>query len=173
MIEKLTKEFEKIRVSLTKSKKIILADIDKIDEKYRKLAQEEKKSLTEGLSVLNEQLKYYDNMLKGVKIEEEAPAEEAAEEEEEETVKDTLFPDNNEENEEEPKETEKVAEVTGLPDGAPASDNPVSDTESDDIPDGTPVADPATEEDEWQVVSNEDPVDSSAEGWGPMPEEWK
>ena len=61
--DKLAKEFEKIRASLTKSKKLILADIDKIDEKYRRLAQEEKKSLTESLGILNEQLKYYDNML--------------------------------------------------------------------------------------------------------------
>ena len=45
--DKLAKEFEKIRASLAKSKKLILADIDKIDEKYRRLAQEEKKSLTE------------------------------------------------------------------------------------------------------------------------------
>ena len=65
MVDKLVKEFEKIRVSLNKSKKLILADIDKIDEKYRKLAQEEKKSLTESLSILNDQLKYYDKMLEG------------------------------------------------------------------------------------------------------------
>ena len=50
MIEKLVKEFEKIYASLGKSKKLILADIDKIDEKYHKLAQEEKKNLTESLA---------------------------------------------------------------------------------------------------------------------------
>ena len=65
MIEKLVKEFEKIYASLGKSKKLILADIDKIDEKYRKLAQEEKKSLTDNLTVLNEQMKYYATMLGG------------------------------------------------------------------------------------------------------------
>ena len=106
MIEKLVKEFQKIHSSLNKSKKLILSDIDKIDEKYRKLAQEEKKSLTESLSILNEQLKYYEKMLgKEVEIVEDDTAEEdntppveefAEQEPEEPVIQDTIFPENNE-----------------------------------------------------------------------------
>lgn len=118
MIEKLEKEFVKIRSSLAKSKKLIMSDIDKIDEKYRKLAQEEKKSLTENLAILNEQLKYYDKML-GT-----APAEEATEEieeagtdnevqqvEEEPVIQDTIFPENNEPEEQEVKVEETSVSV--------------------------------------------------------------
>lgn len=106
MIEKLVKEFEKIRVSLAKSKKLILADIDKIDEKYRRLAQEEKKSLTESLGILNEQLKYYDNMLSGAPVNAEDTSAEEQKSEEEPKIQDTIFPENNE-----PEETEKQEEA--------------------------------------------------------------
>ena len=179
MTEKLAKEFEKIRASLIKSKKIILADIDKIDEKYRKLAQEEKKSLTENLSVLNGQLKYYDSMFVSnegeMKEVEEEPeeAEEEEKEEEEETVKDTLFPDNNEEEEEKPAE---VDEETEGPDIVSAPDEPLFTAEHND----SPVAEPdeeseekEEEEEEWHEVSNEDDPNPEAEGWPSMPEEWK
>lgn len=117
MIEKLVKEFAKIRTSLAKSKKLILADIDKIDEKYRKLAQEEKKSLTDSLAVLNEQLKYYDKMLDGEQIVEETdekseyvepdPVEEAPEM----TIQDTIFPENNEPEAKEEKEEENPVDL--------------------------------------------------------------
>jgi hypothetical protein len=100
--DKLAKEFEKIRASLGKSKKLILADIDKIDEKYRKLAQEEKKNLTESLGVLNDQLKYYDMML-GVSVSKDDASDEFVEPDyteeppvldEEPAIVDTIFPDN-------------------------------------------------------------------------------
>ena len=124
MIEKLAKEFEKIRASLAKSKKLIVADIDKIDEKYRRLAQEEKKSLTENLAILNEQLKYYDKMLGDERVQEEFDTEEHEDfehqepatdlpepkEEEEKPIEDTIFPENNEP-EHEPMKEEKVEEV--------------------------------------------------------------
>lgn len=109
--EKLAKEFEKIRISLAKSKKLILADIDKIDEKYRRLAQEEKKNLTESLGILNEQLKYYDNMLDGVSENTEDTYEEEQKPEEEPKIQDTIFPENNEPEESEKQEEAKEAEV--------------------------------------------------------------
>ena len=109
--EKLAKEFEKIRTSLAKSKKLILADIDKIDEKYRRLAQEEKKSLTESLGILNDQLKYYDNMLGGVaETVEEASADEQKTEEEPK-IQDTIFPENNEEEQKVLEEQEEQKEA--------------------------------------------------------------
>lgn len=114
MTEKLAKEFEKIRASLSKSKKLILADIDKIDEKYRRLAQEEKKSLTENLGILNEQLKYYDNMLEGVPENVEDTSVEEQKPEEEPTIQDTIFPENNEPEEPEKKEEVKEAKAVNL-----------------------------------------------------------
>lgn len=139
MIDKLVKEFEKIRASLTKSKKLILADIDKIDEKYRKLAQEEKKNLTESLSILNEQLKYYDTMLGGNAAE---GKEEESETEEEPVIEDTIFPENNEDAE--------VAEK-------PADDAPVNTGDTDSVPElGTeqPAVDDTKQEEkkEKQVI---------------------
>ena len=100
MIDKLVKEFEKIRSSLTKSKKLILSEIDKIDDKYRKLAEEEKKSLMANLSAVNDQLKYFDNMLGGTADE---PVDESTDDvveepvvvEEPEMVVDTIYQDNN------------------------------------------------------------------------------
>ena len=114
MTEKLAKEFEKIRASLSKSKKLILADIDKIDEKYRRLAQEEKKSLTENLGILNEQLKYYDNMLGGVSENAEDISAEEQKLEEEPTIQDTIFPENNESEELEKKEEVKEVKAVDL-----------------------------------------------------------
>ena len=119
MIEKLVKEFAKIRTSLAKSKKLILADIDKIDEKYRKLAQEEKKSLTDSLAVLNEQLKYYDKMLDGESVVEDAAdegneadsTEDASKTEEEPVIEDTIFPENNEPEAKEEKKEEKSVDL--------------------------------------------------------------
>lgn len=118
MTEKLTREFAKIQSSLNKSKKLILADIEKIDEKYRKLAQEEKKNLNDSLSVLNEQLKYYKKMLGDeaeiisddvAEEDVDTPKEEFAEQElEEDVIEDTIFPDNNPV--EDKKETEPVKE---------------------------------------------------------------
>ena len=171
MIEKLVKEFEKIHSSLTKSKKLILADIDKIDEKYRKLAQEEKKSLNESLGILNDQLKYYEKMLGKsiVTIDEEPdddlPAGETAlgdsvKVEEEPVIEDTIFPDNNEESKKH--------------DGA------------DDLPfTETPVEEPVAEEapveekkDEYSDIwpeenAEQEKVEGDEDGWPAFPEEWK
>ena len=156
MTEKLVKEFEKIRTSLAKSKKLVLSDIDKIDEKYRKLAQEEKKSLTESLAVLNEQLKYYDKMLNGVPIVEDASdenaeteqVEETPEEEKEAVIEDTIFPENNEPEVKEETKEEKPAD----PDAGEEWPEP---TEAK-IVDEEPVPAITTDDNDW-----------------PIPEDWK
>ena len=141
MIEKLAKEFEKIRASLAKSKKLIVADIDKIDEKYRRLAQEEKKSLTENLAILNEQLKYYDKML-GNEVETEdakdesvevETAEATLETEVESTIEDTIFPENNEP-ELEPVKEDKVEEVVEEKAKPVAEPEKKEETAVEDIP---------------------------------------
>ena len=188
MIEKLVKEFEKIYASLGKSKKLILADIDKIDEKYRKLAQEEKKSLTESLAVLNEQMKYYSTML-GNKVE-EAVAEE--QKDEEAAIEDTIFPENNvqeekvevtatvekaeepvfetteTETENEPKEETKTIEEPVAADVVPADSSATADDVNVEWPDST-VAE------EKEVKKEEEPVavfTTDDNGW-PIPDDWK
>ena len=197
MIEKLVKEFEKIRASLEKSKKLIVADIDKIDEKYRRLAQEEKKSLTENLSVLNEQLKYYDKML-GSNAE-DAPVED------ESVIQDTIFPENNED------DSDKVCELPVIEEET-ITEKPVENEEEkestasvsvsdDSFP---PVADVAVDWGTAESDKKEEKIDLDAEedavwdekiesgeltevkekkelpvleinddGWAEFPEEWK
>lgn len=178
MTEKLVKEFEKIRTSLAKSKKLVLSDIDKIDEKYRKLAQEEKKSLTESLAVLNEQLKYYDKMLNGEPIVEEASdenaeteqAEEAPKEEKEAIIEDTIFPENNE-----PEETkeEKPVDLDAEEDAEwdeKIQSGEIKEVKSDikDTFEGWPesVDEKKQEEEPVPVITTDD------NDW-PIPEDWK
>lgn len=189
MIDKLVKEFEKIRVSLAKSKKLILADIDKIDEKYRKLAQEEKKSLTESLAVLNEQLKYYDKMLDGKPVVEETSEEsvdddtvEDAPKEEEKAIEDTIFPENNEPEEtsaEEEKKGMTVEEVVSVLEDAGIVN---IDTVAEE-PKEEPVGSVEVSNDGWfgenvddSAKSNEQEpipvIETDANGW-PMPADWK
>ena len=162
MVEKLVKEFAKIRTSLAKSKKLILSDIDKIDEKYRKLAQEEKKNLTDSLAVLNEQLKYYDKILAGESLAEETTEEpvetdatdESPKTEEEPVIEDTIFPENNEpESKEEEKEVEKP-DVPVETEEAPADAWVAQDeleTKKDDLNQGEPVASLVVDESGWLI----------------------
>ncbi len=188
MIEKLVKEFEKIRTSLAKSKKLIIADIDKIDEKYRKLAQEEKKSLTESLAVLNEQLKYYDKMLSDEPIVEdivdESP-EEALKAEEEPVIQDTIFPENNEpEVESTPtaEKDEKPVFETTYPENDNANEvKEETKTTEEPVPsDGSTTADDSNVE--WPEPASDDnekkeeeavPVITTDDNDWPIPEDWK
>lgn len=170
MIEKLVKEFEKIRVSLAKSKKLILADIDKIDEKYRRLAQEEKKSLTESLGILNEQLKYYDNMLGGVSETTEEAPEDEQKTEEEPKIQDTIFPENNEFEETEKQEEAKEAEVNtdavvteDVPQPEKVADVKNIETMAEDAPSEQAIEDiPELNSPEWNEPNN---VNTDDDGW--------
>lgn len=189
MIEKLVKEFEKIYASLGKSKKLILADIDKIDEKYRKLAQEEKKSLTDNLAVLNEQMKYYSTML-GNEAEEAQGDEKSeyvepdpVEEIPELKIQDTIFPENNVEEE----KTEELAFETTYPEKEDEHKEETKTVEESDAADVVPADSSATADDvavEWpdnavveekEVKKEEEPVavfETNDDGW-PIPDDWK
>ena len=184
MIDKLVKEFEKIRSSLTKSKKLILSEIDKIDDKYRKLAEEEKKSLMANLSAVNDQLKYFDNMLGGAA---EEPAEESTDDaveepvaqEEPEMVVDTIYKENNIQDEadevfeqetvEESFDPAKVVEEAGFKEITESTwedafgENMAKDDSSEDVP----VEEVA--EEQAETVSDTSDINDE---W-PMPEEWK
>lgn len=107
-------------------KKYVVAELDKIDEKYRKIIAEEKKRLNEQLEVLNAQIKFY----AGIVSPEETPAPEDSEPkaeqtpavEEEPVITDTIFPENNEP--EEIVEPDPMAEDAGEPAGDTVLDEP-------------------------------------------------
>lgn len=189
MIDKLVKEFEKIRASLAKSKKLILVDIDKIDEKYRKLAQEEKKSLTESLAILNEQLKYYDKMLDGKPVVEETSEEsvdadtmEDAPKEEEKAIEDTIFPENNEPEETSVDEEKKgmiVEEVVSvLEDAGIKNIDTVAEEPKEELAESVEVTNDGwfgENTDDSAKNNEEEPIpviETDANGW-PMPADWK
>lgn len=175
MTDKLVKEFEKIRASLGKSKKLILADIDKIDEKYRKLAQEEKKSLTESLGILNEQLKYYDTLLGDKADANGEDAVEAVEDAvEEPEITDTIFPENNEEEVKNETETAEVAEVVEESSAAAVVDGG-NDSAADQYADVWPSgSDQQADGAAVKVVNREFPDNDSVtvgeDGWPEWPE---
>ena len=89
--KKLLKEFSTIYASCNRAKQGAIAEISKIDEKYRKLAEKEKEQLNELVKALDSQLELYGSYL-GLKKEEEV-----AEEAKDEVVVDNLYPENNEE----------------------------------------------------------------------------
>ena len=111
--KKYLKDVSALYSSANKVKKHIINELDKIDEKYRKLIAEEKKKLTEQLAVINAQLECF-----GALVPEEKDAA-AAELEKEKEVKekpasevnlkivDTIFTENNEEESEEEKKEEE------------------------------------------------------------------
>ena len=113
----LLKQFANIYSSCNKAKQGALAEIGKIDEKYRKLAEKEKEQLNELVKALDSQMEMYGNYLGLNKTEDKT--EEPVEEPAEDLVKDELFPDNNEEIE---KTGEKLSEETVKPASVPADD---------------------------------------------------
>lgn len=162
------------------------AELDVIDEKYRKLIEEEKKNLKSQLAEATKQLKVWEKMFNsfdttmvqealGYEVdntaeETEEPAQEpvadATVEEPEPIVTDTIFPENNEpENIPEPA---AVAEDAGDPATVPAPDAPAApehplDKEEDDewnkrIESGElkEVEAPADPEPEWPVEEQPD-----------------
>lgn len=107
--KKLLKEFANIYASCNKAKQGAIAEIGKIDEKYRKLAEEEKKQLNELVKAIDSQMEMYGNYLGLNKAKElvgatheDTEISDAVEEPvENEKVVDTIFPENNEEKPEE------------------------------------------------------------------------
>lgn len=166
--KKITKEISNLLTSSDKARKAISAEIDKIDAKYRALAEKEKSKLTKMLKSIEEQMESYKTLL-GIGDEVEPEAETVEPEivdEEEEKVVDNLFPENNiekaldefvVENEPEIVEEAVVEEKVVIADntGETADEWPVADE-----PVGEPVED--SEEDK-----------SDEDEWPAFPEEWK
>lgn len=162
--------------------KSVESEISVIDEKYRKLAEEEKKHLTAELASLKSEKKVWDKMFKTFKDEDvkEALGEEVPAVEEEKVV-DTIFPENNIEKavdefvaEDDPSVVEEAVEdqdesvaVEDIPEVS-------SENTAEDVPvtEGDPWDDaPAGEAEEPKVTDlGEVNVD---DGWPEFPEEWK
>lgn len=168
--KRLSKSIKDIIVSSEKTKKLAQTELEKIDAKYKALAEKEKSSLNQTIKFIDSQLAFYNNMLK----EETAEMEEAEEVEEteavtetvseEEVIHDTLFEENNESEQEEEKEEE---EETVAP-FVPSSVDTASFVEQAE-PVGAPASFPANAADDFPA----DDATSEDDGWPEMPEEWK
>lgn len=104
--KKLAKEIKSIFESSDKAKKLALLELDKIDAKYKALAEKEKKSLNDTIKFLDSQLALYGPMLSDTEQTEEEPEQEESVVEEEEKVVD-LFAEQESEETEETEETEE------------------------------------------------------------------
>jgi len=160
--KKITKEISNLLTSSDKARKAISVEIDKIDAKYRALAEKEKSKLSKMIKSIEEQMESYKTLLGlGDEVESEVEiVEPDTVEEEEEKVVDTIFPENNEDpfavaevTEEQLIEEEPVAEETVVAENANEvfGEWPSEDTGSD---------------------AEEDKSDDENE-WPAFPEEWK
>lgn len=176
--KKLLKEFAAIYAASNRAKQAAVAELGRIDEKYKRLAEEEKKSLNELVESLDNQLAYYGPIL-GNDPEVKAPRAEEPEKqpepEEEPVIQDTLFPENNEPDENEaPAEPVPVAEGPGEPAGVPADSEPApAEQPADGALAKTGKDFDAEEDNEWnqRIESGElKEVPSSASQPEPAPE---
>lgn len=160
---KLAKELSAIYASSNKAKKSVVAEIAKVDEKYRKLAEQEKAELNKTLEMLDAQLKYYGTILGLSKKDENE-----VKEEKEEAIEDTIFPENNEEvvepEAEEETTEEEPTEVTPEPEVVEGDDA----SESMEWPDET--SEETTEE---QTKEKEEEKTAEEDVWPDFPQEWK
>ena len=169
-----TKEIERWNTLMTSYAEDVLAlqkQIDEVEEKYRKLAEEETKNLTEAVEYyksMEEDCKAKIAVLEG-KTEEEKPKRQPRKpkvdskptpEPEPEKVIDTLFPENNEPEEEEKKEE-------------PVSEEVVEDIPIEEVVEETPEKGELAEL--WPEEDDKDTEESgeiNAEEWPDQPTEW-
>jgi len=198
--KKYLKDVSSMYSTAQRIKKYVVAELDKIDEKYRKIIAEEKKKLNEQLEVLNAQIKFYAGIVnpEETSVEEkteETPAEEQKEEVEEK-IQDTIFPENNEESEEEKKEAEDEAIAEDLNNAIEeekeeAQQEALRDLDAEEdaewdqrIESGelkeVPFEQSNTEEQgdpnqwpEYEEKKEEIPAQTVEEDWGNIPDEWK
>lgn len=168
--KRLSKSIKDIIVSSEKTKKLAQTELEKIDAKYKALAEKEKSSLNQTIKFIDSQLAFYNNMLK----EETAEMEEAEEVEEteavtetvseEEVIHDTLFEENNESEQEEEEKEEDNGTVAPF---VPSSVDTASSIEQAEPV--APAGFPADATDDFPA----DDATSEDDGWPEMPEEWK
>ena len=189
--KKYLKDVSSLYSTAQRVKKYVIAELDKIDEKYRKIIAEEKKNLNEQLEVLNSQIQFYASIVGAGEKAEEAPVEEQKEEVEEE-IQDTIFPENNEpaeENKEESEDEKTEEEPAPVPaDGDDATDSVLSDWPDEQVQEKAKgmIVEEVVEKLEDAGFVNIDTVvkeeeneeesvptfETNDDGW-PIPEDWK
>lgn len=167
--KKLVKEIKNIISASDSARKLAVAEIDKIDAKYKALAEKEKKSLNDTINFLNAQIERYRTLMsneEGGVQEEETPKEEPAENtaSEEESVVDALFPDSLD---------ESVKEETEEPEESPEVKN---DNSSDILwpeeMEGKVDGAPEWPEDEEEEAESDGTEATDGDDWPEEPEEW-
>ena len=144
--KKLAKEIKSIFESSDKAKKLALLELDKIDAKYKALAEKEKKSLNDTIKFLDSQLALYGPMLSGTEQTEEEPEQEESVVEEEEKVVD-LFAEQESEETEETEEAEEESTEEEVPE-EPEEASPSSDVDVESVF-GPSNGSSATTGDDW------------------------
>lgn len=144
--KKLLKNFKTILASSISAKEIVASEIEKVDEKYRKLAEAEKADLNAQLKALDAQITNFQNILgSDSEAVDETPATE-------EKVVDTVFPENNVEEE----ETEEVA---------PEEESEGSSEEGD-------IVWPEDKAEEQEETAEPEGETAEDDGWPSEPQEW-
>ena len=141
---------------------------EKVDEKYRKMAEKEKKDITEALeyyrNLRDELVTRRDSLgLDAAVVDKKTTAKKQKESEEKEQVTDMLFPENNEVPVAEPEE-EPVAEP-----------EPETEPAQEEITEATPVVEDVWEQTEQTEVVEEDRNEQGKDeddGWPDVVEEW-
>lgn len=156
MIEnkKFAKQLKTIISSSEEAKKIAEAELQKIDEKYKALAEQEKRSIRQQIDMLDKVISSFAQTNEAEPVVEEAPV--APEADTPAEIVDTLFPENNEEESSESKEESAPVEepVTEMPE---EKESPVEASQSEE----------AEEDDSLSFAGDNDDPD-----WD-YPEEWK
>lgn len=144
--KKLLKNFKTILASSISAKEIVASEIEKVDEKYRKLAEAEKADLDAQLKALDAQIANFQGILgSDSETVEETPVTE-------EKVVDTVFPENNVEDE----ETEEVT---------PEEESEGSSEEGD-------IVWPEDEAEEQEETAEPEGETAVEDEWPSEPQEW-
>lgn len=157
--KKLTKEFKNIIASITNAKNLAIQELDKIDVKYKALAEKEKSELNKTVKLLETQLSAYAAL---------------TEEEQEPAITDTIFPENNVSEEKE--QTVKAEPLESAPE---TIDVNLDESTAEEIAEAFEETAPVVEDVWEQAPSEETPKEETAETssededeWPDQPEEW-
>lgn len=165
--KKLIKSYKAILTSSLNAKSILESEVQKVDEKYKLLAEQEKKDISEQLKALDAQIDMYNKLIGEPEcpVDSEDTVDTSVEEAPvvEDKVVDTLFPENNQTDEEAKDESEKDVDTE--------EDLPKSDVEEVAAADDWETPTEAEAQEDTVEEETTEPVDT--EEWPDMPEEWK
>lgn len=164
--KKLLKSYKSILSSSLCAKELVTLEMEKVDEKYRKLAEAEKADLSNMLEMLDSQISLYSSFLADDAPTQEEPNTAAAPEEPEaepEKVVDTIYEENNAEDDA-PVVEETVSETV---ENDPFSEVANSPWDAETV-DSNVVEEADNNEAEPEIKAEDSDVN---DGW-PMPENW-